>query len=387
MLRAVDVLIKECRDRWQRAVHQKGAPQTPRQRRYGAAYRVRGLEYDLGLQGQQIRALEGLSGAASPQRQDLGALASELAGGGLLPGGSPSKRLRPGANGGFIVARDGVEASSGGAYVVKESAVLRSLKHEQGEPGGSKVVIDLGAGEGGYGAEILQRGADEVAEKLLRQHLFVSKDVDLPPWFTELPLRVKAARDLLGPNATPAEIRTAEKAAAVKYVKEVASMSLDQVRRIAEQNAFVRVASLEDNGPRENLKSWPLICKFYRELQAKPVPSDNKPVPLAVELFLSNATELFKVQCNGCNGWGHTIKYCPTWPRVRKAAGPNKDVQGWLSQAAFRVYKDVKPGLVGGPPDILGVLSQLPYQLPEGFLEKGQGAKRKGKAVGKNGYV
>ena len=38
------------------------------------------------------------------------------------------------------------------------------------------------------------------------------------------------------------------------------------------------------------------------------------------------------------------------------------------------------------PPDVLGCLAQLPYELPEGFVEKAKkGTRRAAKALAKNG--
>ena len=165
---------------------------------------------------------------------------------------------------------------------------------------------------------------------------------------------------------------------------------------MADKNAYTCVESLEDTkneagaiqyGPYKNVRSWPLMEKFYTELKAKPALNTDKPAIAAIEVFLSNAHELYKVKCNVCNGWGHSAKFCTTWPRVKTAAGANKHVQSWLKSASSRVYKDVKPAPYQQP-DILGCLAQLPYELPEGFLEKAKkGSKRNAKTLRKTEFV
>ena len=168
-------------------------------------------------------------------------------------------------------------------------------------------------------------------------------------------------------------------------------MTRDEINTMAKNNAFIKVPEFEGEngapGPFAQMRSWPIVQKFYTELRGKPIHKNDEVGRAATKVFLSNAFELFKIKCNTCNGFGHSAKFCTTWPRLKTAGGVNKHVQGWLKKAKDRCYKDIKPDGIGDP-DILGCLANLPYDLPEGFVEKAKkGSKRKGKTLMKHEFV
>lgn len=205
-----------------------------------------------------------------------------------------------------------------------DEPLLEGLKREmEGVRDGRKkpkVVVDYANGEAGYPARMLQLGADPVADKVREDYVFTRNKITIPKWIPGFGEAIALAGN----------DEEAKQAAAVRFIDEVAKIPLEEVEKLANDAAYTRVEALERNGAHWDLRSWPLMEKFYRELQAKPIMKTDETGQAAIKVFLSNVGELFKVKCNVCHGWGHSTKYCPTWPRLKKAGGAHKHVQGWL---------------------------------------------------------
>ena len=111
---------------------------------------------------------------------------------------------------------------------------------------------------------------------------------------------------------------------------------------------------------------------FHTELLGNPASNENTHAKAALEGFLLDAADLYKVQCRACSGYGHTSEYCPTLPRLNVAIGANPTVKCWLGRAVKRPYKHVRAGVDKAP-----AMLHLPYKLPKGFKDKA-GKVRKG---------
>ena len=109
--------------------------------------------------------------------------------------------------------------------------------------------------------------------------------------------------------------------------------------------------------------AWPLMQAFHTEIMGNPASKESHGVKAALDHFLAEAGELYKVQCRVCSGYGHSKDYCTTQPRLKLALGPNPTVNSWLNRAQERTYANVRPGVEKAPP-----MLHLPYKLPKGFM-------------------
>ena len=117
--------------------------------------------------------------------------------------------------------------------------------------------------------------------------------------------------------------------------------------------------------------SWPLMEAFHIELRGNPASKDNLSIQAALDHFLEEAKELYKVQCRVCSGYGHTKDYCTTLPRLKLAMGPNPTVNSWLNRAQDRTYTNVRPGI-----EKANHLLHLGYKLPKGFMTNSKTVKK-----------
>ena len=152
-------------------------------------------------------------------------------------------------------------------------------------------------------------------------------------------------------------------------------MDQKAVADMIKNQAIVDVPQLTLNGTHKPLMAWPLMQAFHTELMGNPASKQAKGVKAALEVFLVEAADLYKVQCRTCAGYGHTSEYCPTLPRLHAAMGANPTVKCWLGRANKRAYEGVRLGVDKAPP-----MLHLPYKLPKGFKAK---AKAKAAKLGK----
>lgn len=122
---------------------------------------------------------------------------------------------------------------------------------------------------------------------------------------------------------------------------------------------------LVKDGVDQTLLAWPLMQAFHTELLANPAGNTNHGVKAALDHFMLEANELYKIQCRVCSGYGHTSEYCTTLPRLQAALGLNPTVNSWLSRATKRTYTNVRPGV-----EKANCMLHLHYKVPKGFKDK-----------------
>ena len=159
--------------------------------------------------------------------------------------------------------------------------------------------------------------------------------------------------------------KEARKDAEEAKLRDISAMDQAQMGALIRENAIVDVPQLVVGGAHKPVMAWPLIQAFHTELLGNPASKHTRGVKAALEVFLEEATDLYKIQCRTCAGYGHTSEYCPTLPRLHAAMGANPTVKCWLGRANKRAYENVRPGVDKAP-----AMLHLPYTLPKGFKAK-----------------
>lgn len=185
-----------------------------------------------------------------------------------------------------------------------------------------------------------------------------------------------ADNERAGPNkktgaALTKHLKEVRRAAEKQKLVEVSALSLAEIKDLIAVRAHIDVPQLVVGDADKPLMNWALMRAFHTELTGNPAAKTNKGAVAALECFLEEAADLYKVQCRACSGYGHTAEYCPTLPRLQAAIGANPTVKCWLGRAVKRPYKNVRVGVDKAP-----AMLHLPYKLPNGFKNKDGNLKK-----------
>ena len=262
--------------------------------------------------------------------------------------------------------------AAGGVPAANEAAV--GLYQENGEQGEAPAAV-FRHGASQLAAVLATNGmSDEATGSVMPNYVRVIVDqVGQAAVAQAVALNDQAVGDAKKAGAALTKsLKEVKREAEKVKLDEISAMDLAGIKELISTYAHIEVPQLVGAGGDRPLMNWALMRAFHTELIGNPAAKTNRSAVAALESFLEEAADLYKVQCRACSGYGHTVEYCPTLPRLQVAIGANPTVKCWLGRAVKRPYKNVRVGVDKAP-----AMLHLPYKLPKGFKDKA-GKVRKG---------